>query len=544
MEWDYADRLKHTLKSVGSRQDTHFTYDAAGQRVRKVYVHNGLIEERIYLGGYEVYRRHTAGSVTAAPEEERQTLHVMDDQRRVAMVETKTRDAGAVVGGATSRWRFQLDNHLGSACLELDASGEVISYEEYHPYGGTAFHTASGGAEVSAKRYRYTGKEKDDETGLYYHGARYYAPWLGRWSAADPAGIADGLNLYRYSRDNPIRYVDPSGTESSTLDRALGGLKAVGGALETLAGAALVLGGAATSEFGVGVPILAAGVFVTAHGADTTVSGIRTAISGEQVDTLTSQGLQAAGMSRRAANLTDAGISVVGTLGAGAATRAPAAAAGEVSVAFRAGAPVGHNMVGVSTAAEGTQWSHLVVRGAETTSGVVTSGEAVVVASRTGPGAAYLTATVPVTAAKAEAALASSQAQVATSSVGAYSYLSNNCTTYASGVLAEAGIVSLPGSTPSILLATTALQSPAIVQPLAAAGAGVNASVGAISLASTEPSTPIAKLMSVSPPATVGGESLVSSDDGTCGSASSSSDSSCTEPAEYESLQSLPPPYR
>jgi RHS repeat-associated protein len=214
MEWDYADRLKHALKSNGSAQDTYFTYDAMGQRARKVYHHNGLIEERIYLGGYEVYRRHTSGSITAIPDEERQTLHVMDDQRRIAMVETKTREAGAAVANPVSRWRFQLDNHLGSAMLELDASGNAISYEEYHPYGSTAFHTANVNAGASAKRYRYTGKEKDDETGLYYHGARYYAPWLGRWTAADPAGMIDGLNLYRYARNNPMKLLDPNGMES------------------------------------------------------------------------------------------------------------------------------------------------------------------------------------------------------------------------------------------------------------------------------------------------------------------------------------------
>ena len=72
----------------------------------------------------------------------------------------------------------------------------------------------SSSAEVSAKRYRYTGKEKDEESGLYYHGARYYAVWLGRWTAADPLGLVDGLNLYRYSRDNPVNFSDPGGTES------------------------------------------------------------------------------------------------------------------------------------------------------------------------------------------------------------------------------------------------------------------------------------------------------------------------------------------
>ena len=82
-----------------------------------------------------------------------------------------------------------------------------ITYEEYFPYGGTAFHSADSTSRE--KRYRYTGKEKDEETGLYYHGARYYAPWLGRWTAADPAGLVDGPNLYAYVRGNPIRMQDP-----------------------------------------------------------------------------------------------------------------------------------------------------------------------------------------------------------------------------------------------------------------------------------------------------------------------------------------------
>jgi RHS repeat-associated protein len=66
---------------------------------------------------------------------------------------------------------------------------------------------------VSAKRYRYTGKERDEETGLGYHGARYYAPWLGRWTAADPIGLGDGVNRFSYVNGNPVRLIDPRGTE-------------------------------------------------------------------------------------------------------------------------------------------------------------------------------------------------------------------------------------------------------------------------------------------------------------------------------------------
>ncbi|WP_437635622.1 RHS repeat domain-containing protein [Sorangium sp. So ce854] len=204
LTWDENDQVRST--NLGGGGVVYYTYDAAGQRVRKVWEHSGLVEERIYLGGYEVYRRRNSSGL----ELERQTLHVMDGARRVAMVETKTVDTSGPFT-VTPRVRYQLDNHLGSASLEVDGAGLVIGYEEYHPYGTTAYWSASSAVEVSRKRYRYTGKEKDEETGLYYHGARYYAPWLGRWTAADPAGMVDGPNLFLYALDNPVRLMDPDG---------------------------------------------------------------------------------------------------------------------------------------------------------------------------------------------------------------------------------------------------------------------------------------------------------------------------------------------
>ena len=83
-------------------------------------------------------------------------------------------------------FRFQLDNHLGSSIVELDRAANLISYEEYHPYGTTSYHATANALDVSPKRYRYTGKEREEETGLNYHGARYYAPWLARWTACAP----------------------------------------------------------------------------------------------------------------------------------------------------------------------------------------------------------------------------------------------------------------------------------------------------------------------------------------------------------------------
>jgi len=65
---------------------------------------------------------------------------------------------------------------------------------------------------VSPSRYRYTGQERDEETGLGYHGARYYASWLGRWTAADPIGLGDGPNRFAYASGRPTGLADPSGT--------------------------------------------------------------------------------------------------------------------------------------------------------------------------------------------------------------------------------------------------------------------------------------------------------------------------------------------
>jgi RHS repeat-associated protein len=212
--WNHRDEMVSVDKDGGGI--VYFTYDFAGQRVRKVWVHSGLVEERIYIGGgFEVYRRWDASSGDVMLE--RETLHVMDGVRRIALVETKTADASAGGGFQVSTGvRFQMGNHLGSAVLEVDPDGMVISYEEYHPYGATAYLAGTSAAEVSRKRYRYTGKERDEETGLYYHGARYYAPWLGRWTAADPKGLVDGSNLYAYVRGNPVRLTDPDGFETKT----------------------------------------------------------------------------------------------------------------------------------------------------------------------------------------------------------------------------------------------------------------------------------------------------------------------------------------
>jgi RHS repeat-associated protein len=223
MRWDFKDQLNMTRRQAVNASDqdgalhqgerTFYVYDASGQRVRKATesAAGGKRKERFYLGALELYREYDGlGEVALA----RETLHVMDDKKRVALVETKTIDASVPPTSLpSSTTRYQFDNHLGTACLELDENAAVISYEEYYPYGSTSYQAGRTLAEVSLKRYRYTGKEKDEESGLYYHGARYYLDWIGRWTRCDPLGIADGPNPYVYVSCNPVRLCDSSGMQ-------------------------------------------------------------------------------------------------------------------------------------------------------------------------------------------------------------------------------------------------------------------------------------------------------------------------------------------
>ena len=70
--------------------------------------------------------------------------------------------------------------------------------------------------EAPPKRYRYTGMERDEESGLSYHGARYYNTAVSRWVSCDPTLTNDGLNLYRYVHNNPLRFIDRLGRQSTT----------------------------------------------------------------------------------------------------------------------------------------------------------------------------------------------------------------------------------------------------------------------------------------------------------------------------------------
>ena len=172
----------------------------------------GIVEQRVYFSGWEIYRKSISGTIDF----ERCYLRISDDRKAIAEVETKTIENGNTISSPTSNIRYQYDNHLGSACLELDTSAAIISYEEYHPFNTTSYRSDRTQIEVSLKRYKYVGKERDEETGLYYYGARYYAGWIARFVSVDPLQFEyPQLTPYNYAGNKPITHFDIDGMQGT-----------------------------------------------------------------------------------------------------------------------------------------------------------------------------------------------------------------------------------------------------------------------------------------------------------------------------------------
>ncbi len=161
---------------------TTFVYDSTGSRVKKT---SGSTTS-IYLGkDYEV-----EGSLA--------TKHLFLGDRRIS---TKKSDGTL---------EFIHSDHINSSNIITDASGNQSGLLEYDPYGSTVTQTGA-----SNPKHKFTGQEEDSSTKLYYYGARYYDPQLGRFITADPTvqhpTDPQDLNRYAYARNNPIIFNDPTG---------------------------------------------------------------------------------------------------------------------------------------------------------------------------------------------------------------------------------------------------------------------------------------------------------------------------------------------
>lgn len=205
--WDHADRMvTFRVQPEGAAAPSQFAqyrYDSAGRRVcRLLRKQDGRHELTVCIA--DVFERLilTSASGTATRHD---TVHVLDDTRHIAQLRLGPPPPDETAPAIT----YQLGDHLDNCAVTTDGKGALVDREEFTPYGETCF----GG--YALKRYRFTGKERDTESGYQYHGARYYAPWLGRWASRDPAGLADGTNGYVFVRNNPVTHVDPTGMQAA-----------------------------------------------------------------------------------------------------------------------------------------------------------------------------------------------------------------------------------------------------------------------------------------------------------------------------------------
>ena len=154
---------------------------------------------------YNEYREDQDGKIQSIN-------HVMDDTKRIATI----RD-GYDFGDTTPKIKYNFDslsrnlgNHLGSSNILVDDSGTLVNQDEYYPFGETSF------GSYAKKRYRFCGKEKDEESGMYYYGARYYSPWLCRFISVDPlAAKYPFYTPYQYAGNQPINFIDLDGMEQA-----------------------------------------------------------------------------------------------------------------------------------------------------------------------------------------------------------------------------------------------------------------------------------------------------------------------------------------
>jgi len=225
MTWDEENRL---IRTADSNNVTTYKYDDTGARIIK----KGNISEVVYFNENFIGRN---GDV--------QSKHVFAGNSRIVTKITSTKSDTGIY--------YYHSDHLGSSNVVTNNSGAYHENIEYFPYGETWVEGKASSSQGSLP-YKFTSKELDTETGLYYYGARYYDSKLCKWISSDPAiniyfpnnitsdqnyliskndlsklpglgGVYNpiNLNLYHFTNNNPVKFIDPDGNFWQYIGAAL-----------------------------------------------------------------------------------------------------------------------------------------------------------------------------------------------------------------------------------------------------------------------------------------------------------------------------------
>ena len=199
-EFDHRQRMVHaTTKSTGGiiLKEATYTYDVFDRRIAKTVDLDGAGPQAPTTTRFVYDGNHVWADLNATGQILVRYLH------------------GAGTDELLARWRpgdgtaWYLTDHLGTVRDITNAAGlTVINHLDYDSFGNIVLQTNAGAGD----RFTFTGREYDNETGLYYYRARYYSPTLGRFISQDPRSFAAGdANLYRYVFNSPLNSTDPTG---------------------------------------------------------------------------------------------------------------------------------------------------------------------------------------------------------------------------------------------------------------------------------------------------------------------------------------------
>jgi RHS repeat-associated protein len=183
--WDFENRLTQVVTPASG--GVTYKYDALGRRIQRT-PSTGISTNFIYDGQDVVKDINSDGSII--------------EYLNGPGIDNKIRQKGS---STTTTYYFSQD-HLGSTTALTGTTGKLVERITYDGYGNSAGSTRT--------RYGFTGRERDQLSGLLYFRARFYDPQVGRFISEDQIGLAGGINQFGYVQGNPINAIDPSGLSS------------------------------------------------------------------------------------------------------------------------------------------------------------------------------------------------------------------------------------------------------------------------------------------------------------------------------------------
>ena len=208
--WDYENQLtsvttKASATATENTSEVSYRYDALGRRIQK------NVDDTITNYVYDrdnILLEFNASNILEAK-------YTHSDRTDDVMIMERPRSPHTSESFANQRYYYHHDR-LGSTTEITNLVGDVIQRYVYDSFGNTTIHDKDGTAITESSTdylknpYIFTGRERDPETGLHYHRARYYST-EGNFLSEDPIGFEGGSNFYTYAGNNPMNFKDPFG---------------------------------------------------------------------------------------------------------------------------------------------------------------------------------------------------------------------------------------------------------------------------------------------------------------------------------------------